>query len=157
MKKIYIAITLFIACFVAVLLLKHPIIPCFNIENHNNLICIIISVALFLIFYDVKWEISSDSKQIISKITRLIANTSMSTFLISVIFETQTELLFDKWELVTYSQRLPYLLYLTPIKFILSVACALPVSIISTVIFKLILKAINKIKSSACKNITFSH
>jgi len=146
-NRIFSAITVTLFCFLQVWLLRHPIISTFSVENHNNLACVIVSVFLFLLLCDVRCVPSNKLKRTLTKTARVIANASMPTFLISVIFETLTEVFFGKLALTTYSQKLPYLLYLTPLKFVLSVIAGIIVNIIATLIFRLIMKAVNALES----------
>lgn len=142
-KKLYGIIVIPIACALGALLFKYPKVPRFNIENYHNIICVIISVSLFLLLYDIKCDPAHKSNKVLVKITRMIADVSMSTYLVSIIFETLTGRLFAKTTLVTYTEKFPYLLYLTPIKFVLSVICALLIHLISGYIIKLVMPIID--------------
>ncbi|MBR1984896.1 MAG: hypothetical protein IKA31_04060 [Clostridia bacterium] len=113
-------------------------------ENHNNLLCVIASVSIFLLFYNLKTEYTSNKKLSFTKILRTIANASLATFLISQIFESLTSVLFNKLSLTTFNARLPFLTYLTPIKFLMSVICGILINFIANQIYKFILFLINK-------------
>lgn len=133
---------------IGVVLYKYPVIPRFDIENYSNFVCLVISVSLFMLFSDIKFDASRKFGGTLVKITRTVANASMSTYLLSVIFDNLTTQLFSKLNIVTFSERFPFLLYLTPLKFILSILCAIPISILSAYLFKMALKIINKITSA---------
>ena len=90
--------------------------------------------AIFLLFYKLKIEKANKP----SKVLRVIANASLSTFLISVIFETMSENYFSVNNLISFSSRLPHLLYMTPIKFVLSVLIAILINVSVKYIFMFI-------------------
>lgn len=146
-KKAYCIVTLPIASALGVLLYKYPKVPRFDIENYNNLVCVVIAVSLFLLLYDVKCDTTRTCGRRLCKLARQIANVSMSTYLVSVIFESLTDRFFLKLELVTFTERFPHLLYLTPIKFGLSIICALLIHFVSSYIIKLVMLIIEKILS----------
>ena len=123
------------------------IVPLYGVESHSNVGCLVISVAIFLLFYDLKVKQNAKHKMRATRVLRTIANASIGTFLISQFFESCNEVLFNKLALTTFAQKLPYLAYLTPIKFLVSVVCGLVVSFIAVWIYKLILLLINKIKN----------
>jgi len=145
--KKHILLILIVAIVVLQTLIVKLSLPIY-IETHNNIGCIVLSVSIFLLFYNLK--VSKNSSRSMKKVIplRVIANASLSTFLISQIFEQQTALWFSKKNLTTFPQKLPYLAYLTPFKFIASVLCGLIISFISSMIYKLIMHLINKIKKS---------
>jgi len=142
-KKYILFLSITGICLLQILIAKFNI-PIFSVENHNNIGCLVLSVSIFLLFYDLKISKVSSSMKIV-KILRIIANASLSTFLISQIFETLTYRMFNSLNLVTFAEKLPYLTYLTPIKFILSVICGIIISYIALQLYKLITKLIYKI------------
>ena len=119
-------------------------IPIYGTENHNNIGCAILSVCIFLLFYDLKTQLSASKKSGGIKLLRTVANASLATFLISQIFETLTKNYFAKLQLTNFDQKLPYLLYITPIKFVASVICGIIICFIATKLFKLINTLITK-------------
>lgn len=127
-----------VVCIIQTLLFMYPVIPLYNVENHNNIGCVVLTVAIFLLFYDLRRVNMSKLKKTLCGILRIIANASLSTFLLSVIFESFTSKLFNKLSLTTFIDRLPYIAYLTPLKFVLSVLSGIIISIIATFIFKLL-------------------
>ena len=125
-------------------------ISIYNPDSHHNIGCVVLSVAIFLLFYDLK--VAKNTKKLkVVKPLRIIANASLSTFLISEIFETLTANMFDKLELISFVERLPYLAYLTPLKFIVSVMCGIVISWIAIQLYRLVVKLIDK-----CRNISQS-
>lgn len=124
-----------------ILLFKFPYIPRYSVENYFNIGCIIIAVSVFLLLYDIKID---EKKKVLITPLRMIANTSLATYLVSEIFETLTAQYFEKIGAILYSDRLPYLLYLTPLKFILSVICGILIHLAATYIFKIIQILIDK-------------
>jgi len=139
-------------CVLQTVLFKYNVVPRYTVENHNNLGCVILTVAIFLLFYDFKIKNGTKLKNKVCKILRIIANASLSTFLVSVIFESFTSELFTRLSLTTFNTKLPYLAYLTPLKFILSVVCGIAINFISTQLFKLVNYIFNYIKLKISKN-----
>ena len=121
------------------------VIPLYGVESHNNIGCLVISVAIFMLLYDAKVKTSSKHKMRAAKVLRIVANASMGTFLVSQVFESYTEVYFNKLALTTFSEKLPYLTYLTPIKFIFSVIIGIAISFVATGLYKLVMLAINKV------------
>ena len=112
-------------------------------ESHNNIGCVVLSVAIFLLLYDL--NVAKNTKKIkVVKPLRIIANASLSTFLISEIFESLTANMFANLELISFADRLPHLTYLTPLKFIASIICGLIISFIAVQLYRLALKLIEK-------------
>ena len=146
-NKLYLGLTIFVLTITQTLLFMFPVIPTYSVENHNNLGCIIITVSLFLMFYNLTLIKNTKAKTLTTKTFRLIANASLATFLISVIFESLTQELFKKLTLTTFSSRLTRLMYLTPLKFVLSVLCGITIHLISVLIIKLITLIVKKIKT----------
>ena len=144
-NKIVAVIVLFVTCLIQVLFYEFPFPYRYSVENHNNIGCLIISVMIFTLFYSHKICLSSKGKIVLSKMTRTIANASMSTFLISQIFESLTYRLFNNLKITSFAGKLPYLIYLTPLKFVLSLACGIVINLLSVLMYKLLIKAINKI------------
>ena len=134
------------------------VVPLYGVESHNNIGCLILSVAIFMLFYKSSISESAKGKMRAAKVLRTVANASMGTFLISEVFETCTEIYFEQLGLTTFSEKLPYLTYLTPIKFIFSVVIGIAISILATGLYRLVMCVINKIryrqKSPESKNAT---
>ena len=143
-NKIVLLLVILFTCLFQILLFCHPIHPLlYEVENHYNFGCLVISVAIFLLFYNIK---SSNEKTIKNvKFLRIIANASIATFLISEIFESFTKQLFNKLTISTFNEKLPYLAYLTPLKFILSVICGIIINFIATKLYYLFNVIVNKI------------
>jgi len=154
--KNYILLLCIILICVLQTLISQTNLKIYTPENHYNLGCLILSISIFLLFYNLKTPQSSTRKIKIIKPLRIIANASLSTFLISQIFETLTSTFFSKLAITTFSEKLPYLAYLTPIKFILSVICGLVISFLASQLYKLTIRLTDKIiekrKNKAKKN-----
>ena len=122
------------------------VIPLYGVESHNNIGCLIISVAIFMLLYQAEVKKSSKHKMRLARVLRVVANASLGTFLVSEVFESYNGIYFDKLGLTNFSEKLPYLTYLTPIKFIFSVIIGIAISFVATLIYKLALFGINKIR-----------
>ena len=122
------------------------VIPLYGVESHNNIGCLVLSLAIFMLLYQAKVNTSSTHKMRLAKVLRVVANASMGTFLVSEVFEVYNGIYFDKLGLTTFSAKLPYLTYLTPIKFIFSVIIGIAISFVATLIYKLVMLGINKIR-----------
>ena len=142
-NKILLLVVLLLVCLAQTGLAIIPATSLYG-ENHNNLLCVIASVSIFLLFYNLKTENPTKLKSGVTKFLRTIANASLATFLISQIFESLTSVLFNKLSLTTFNARLPFLAYLTPVKFLISVICALLINFIAGQIYKFLLFIINK-------------
>lgn len=138
-KKRYCIAAVLLFSFLGVVLLRYPVIPNFYIETHNNLFCVIISVGLFLMLYPITSTRRTRGKRALCRFTRTVANTSMACYLVSEIFEVMTANLFARLALYTFSAKLPYLLYLTPIKFLLSIVLGLVITMLTACLYRLIL------------------
>ena len=145
-KKIWLLLIIIVTCFLQVLIYVYPVLPRYLVETHNNIGCAIITISLFLMFYKIKICVTTKGKLITAKIARLVANASLSTYLISEIFESLTTKAFSEALLFTFSQRLPHLLYITPLKFITAVACGIIIHIIALLLYELVLIVCRKIK-----------
>lgn len=156
-NKLVLLISILVICILQTMLFKYKVAPNYLVENHNNLGCVMLTVTIFLLFYDLKINNVSKVKTKTCKILRTIANASLATFLVSVIFESFTSELFSKLSLTTFTSKLPYLAYLTPLKFILSVICGIVINITATQLFKFIKYIFNcfKLKISKSNNNNF--
>ena len=143
-KKYILALCIVGICIIQTLIARFQI-PIYSVENHNNLGCVLLSVSIFLLLSNLTLSDNNSVGLKIVKPLRIIANASLSTFLISEIFENFTAQMFAKLELVTFVERLPYLAYLTPLKFVLSVMIGLIITLISLLLYKLIIKCVTKI------------
>ena len=130
-------------CILQTFLSIHPI-PKYSVENHRNLGCLIITVAIFLLLSNKTYQIVDGKKSKIFALTRTIANASLSTYLISSIFESITYSYFGKLNIITFADKLPYLLWITPIKFIASVIVGIAISLITNWLYKSIKSLTNK-------------
>lgn len=141
-KKIYLIIGIILMITIEILLVSY-----LNTQNHSNIFCLTISVLIFLLFYDLKTSHPSSGTGFL----RGVANLSLSTFLLSYIFEALTSKFFDKYNLLTFDARLPYLVCLTPIKFVLSVMIAFLVHHLCKVCIWILKFVVQKIKNSRLK------
>lgn len=132
-KPVWLTFAILLCSAIQVLAFMYPVIPRYSTSNYMNFGCVIISVSIFLLFKDMT-TVSGNSAWV--KIIRTIANASFSTFLISEIFESLTVEYFDTLGLNLFSERLPYLLYLTPVKFLVSLACGIAINLIVKYAFK---------------------
>lgn len=119
-NKFVLALIMLMAVFVETIISMYLSVLGIMVENHNNIFCVIVSVSLFLMLYDLKKEQLSNRPTFL----RSVANLSLSTFLVSFIFEVINEKIFKSAGLTTFSQRLPHLLYMTPLKFVFSIMIA---------------------------------
>lgn len=133
-NKILLCFIILTTCALQTYLGIHPI-PRYGVENHRNLGCVIITVSIFLIFENKTYQLTEEKKTKLFRLLRTIANASLSTFLISSIFESLTQTYFTNLNLVTFTARLPYLLWITPIKFVISVIAGITINLISTWIY----------------------
>ena len=150
-KKIYLIIAILLCCIIQTILLSHPI-PKYAVENHNNLGCVIITTSLFLTFYNTKANLNKKCNYYTCSTLRIIANASLSAYLVSSIFESFTATYFINNQLLIFSQRLPYLLWITPLKFVLSVICGIIINFVSKIISDVIFIIIDKIKAKIAKS-----
>ena len=141
-KKIYLIAIIIIVTLLQTVQVKYQFIPVLNVNNHYNVGCVVLSVCIFLLFCN---KTSNSKNATLKKSLRIIANASLSTFLVSSIFETLTMQYFSKLALTSFSEKLPYLLYLTPLKFIASVLVAIIINIVAIYIYKLFILLLNKI------------
>ena len=142
-KRIWLILIILACSATQVLVFMYPIIPRYGPSNHMNLGCVIITTAIFLLFKDLCGE---SRKTPVTKALRTVANASLSTYLVSEIFESLTAEYFNALQLTLFSEKLPYLIYLTPIKFILSVMCGILINISASYIFKGCSALVSKIK-----------
>lgn len=143
-NKFYLFLFILALSMLQVLFSVYSVIPGYVPENYTNLGCIFIAFSIFLMFYDLKIKNPTKVKNFFCKFGRIVANTSMATFLVSVIFESLTAQMFTNLSLITFVSRLPYLIYLTPLKFILSVAIGIIINLVVNLFFKLIKVIIKK-------------
>ena len=141
-KKYILLIGIVSICIVQTVMAKLDL-SIYNPNSHNNIGCVVLSVAIFLLFYDLKVAKNTNTIKVVKPL-RIIANASLSTFLISEIFENMTVNMFNKLELISFADRLPHLAYLTPLKFIVSVICGLIISFVAVQLYRLVVKIIKK-------------
>ncbi len=94
----------------------------FYTENHNNIFCLGITTLTFLLLY----RFSSERNNTVYKILRTLANTSLSFFLLSYIFDQVfTFYVFKRLGLELFSEKLAHFLYIVPLTIIGSVAAGI--------------------------------
>jgi surface polysaccharide O-acyltransferase-like enzyme len=137
-KKLYLVLTLIGLCLLQTLFYMFPIL--YGVESHNNIGCVLVSTTIFLLFYN--YKIAKPNRM--TKTLRCIANASLSTYLVSEIFDKYSDILFNNWGLVNFSQRHIHLIYMTPIKFILSLCIGIVINIVATKLYKLLKSLVDK-------------
>lgn len=141
LKKTYLFILYIIIIIVQAFIKKYSSI--LHIDGHENFFCVCSTVVLFLLFYNLK----SKKKNIIIRITRKIADTSLSCYLLSYIFDQifQKEIL-SKRKYNSCVEKIPYLMFIVPTTFLASVILGLLTHRISMIIMKILFNLINVIK-----------
>lgn len=140
---IYTLIVIIATCSIEVLIttLKIPIttlkIPSFSIENHSNIFCLIVSISIFLLFYNLQAKKQNRGL----KFLRAIANASLSFFLISYVFdELFRKVIFANLNLTSFYQKLPHLFYIVPIVIICSIISAMIIHSLTMLLIKIFKK-----------------
>ena len=90
-----------------------------NVESHNNLFCLIVTTMTFSLLCD----LTAKRKNSACRALRTLANTSMSFFLLSYMFDQHLKAVFltDKG-ITAFFDMLPHLCYIVPLTVVASIA-----------------------------------
>ena len=114
-----------------------------SVENHNNLFCVTVTSLTFLLFAD----LTSKRQNGACKALRAVANTSLSFFLLSYMFDQHFSRVFlsDKG-ITAFFDMLPHLCYIVPLTVAASVACGFVTHYSVTILYTSAIKLIKRIK-----------
>lgn len=114
-----------------------------TVHNFSNLGSTLISISIFLLFYDLR----AKKKNCFLKMFRHISDTSLSCFLVSWIMEEVFGILiFNKKGLNKFMERFPYLLFTVPASFVGSIMMGLIIHNFTVLLTKSIFYLFGKIK-----------
>lgn len=112
-------------------------------DGHECFFCICTTICVFFFLYDLKIK----KMNVIVKIIRKIADTSLSFFLVSYIFDDLfSEIIFSKREFKSCVDKVPYLMFTIPLTFIGSVIMGLIIHSITKIVMKTFIYIITILK-----------
>ena len=131
-KKLFLTLFIIAICLLDIVLVRNRGLLSIVLTNYSNVFCMMLSIAIFLLFYNIPAK--DDNNKALSKITKL----SLSTFLVSYIFDRIFIAVLANRGIISFADRFVHLIYLVPLNFVFSVILALFIHLIMNFILDIV-------------------
>lgn len=140
-KKVYLALLILFVAICELAIINYSSILNITPLVNGGVYGTAMSILIFLMFYDIK-SMQNKTRPVIRK----IASLSLSTFLISFLFDELSFVIMSANGLFTFIDRLPHLLYITPLILFLSIFISFLVHELTKILISVIRIIINLLK-----------